>query len=1097
MLKKYHSLIRRFVIIMLLFAFILCQCGIGFASKEQVSSLYMKADQGAGAMFRWWVPAATSLYKDPGLVEHEIQTIYETGYAGVEVSVLTAEGDLENYGWGTKGWIEFLKIVYSLAKKYGLTVDVTVTCGWPKSLPAKYAFEGYSALEQNLFNGESATFNSNGQLTIMRSDGTNRNLELDTDLILYSDKGEAYNKDIHDDPRENRILQCVSVARLLGTTEIDKGKQKLVWGCNDGSDNSFQLPGMDVNPAAEDVNIPEEPEKMEVAMPPLPFFDNKEPNKTPMLVDIESLQVLKKNEDYELDPDKGEVIVKWRPNDEGEYRVFTYWSGFSGAVSEKGSVEKNYYIDYMTPEGVKAYIDFWEQNILYDEELRKLIKDVGMSLFEDSIEFGSYFGTDYLEWGYSFLDEFKNYIGYDLAPYLPLLEGQTMGGTSNVEYYNYEIAKYDVNTKQYIYSDEADRIRNDLSRLYTILFADHVSQIQKWGEKYNITYRMQACSFNYDAAYLSAIVDYPDVETLGFFEITKDGGKYEHGYDKSRLVAAGAHLGNHSVVSSECGALPNLTYRMTWAKIMEYIQLQYALGANRMIFHGYSHAVGDLNDQWPGYEGFGMLADSWGERNPGWRYERSVAEYMSRTQDILRNGSAVADVAIYNDHYGTYSPIWNDLTLRQAGYSYEFVSENLLGLDTAYVSNGVLAPENGGYRALIFKAPQYISVAMAEKIKEFLDNGLRIVVVGDFPSKTSSYKNWKEEEARLAKLIPAIISHKNTLTAEDEADVVSVLQNNGIMADATLIQPANIFSAHRRINGTDYYYMYNDSKIDVSQEIKLHGSGNLYLIDLWSGKITQLADFMVQDDGIQRTFEFEGNESIMVAVTSGELYKVSGDMPATINSMHTAIASGASTQVNNHLIQLKVKRNDTFNVRMGNDVEKNIEISDLPPILDLFEGWTLKVERWEKAEKSQKAYETKRTIINVGSLAELLPWQQIMELGADVSGIGYYKNSFTLPKLWSNADGAILDLNILDDKQFGCTLVRVLVNGIEVPINQIQFKADIGNLLHAGENTIEIETASTLANQLVAYGRFNYETTNYGLYGVKLIPYKYVEIDAF
>ena len=120
---------------------------IAFAEKAQ-NSLYMEASQKAGAMFRWWVPAAIPMISDADIVRQEIEGIARVGYQGIEVSVISGSGDLENYGWGTAGWTEMLTMICEMALQLDLTVDVTVTCGWPISLPAKYAYEDYDALEK-------------------------------------------------------------------------------------------------------------------------------------------------------------------------------------------------------------------------------------------------------------------------------------------------------------------------------------------------------------------------------------------------------------------------------------------------------------------------------------------------------------------------------------------------------------------------------------------------------------------------------------------------------------------------------------------------------------------------------------------------------------------------------------------------------------------------------------------------------------------------------------------------------------------------------------------------------------------------------------
>lgn len=83
-------------------------------------------------------------------------------------------------------------------------------------------------------------------------------------------------------------------------------------------------------------------------------------------------------------------------------------------------------------------------------------------------------------------------------------------------------------------------------------------------------------------------------------------------------------------------------------------------------------------------------------------------------------------------------------------------------------------------------------------------------------------------------------------------------------------------------------------------------------------------------------------------------------------------------------------------------------------------------------------------------MTALVPWKDIPAVGRDVSGIGYYSTSFTLPENWSEANGAILSIESL-----GGNAAEVYVNGEKaVGFDFIARKMDISKLLQPGENTI-------------------------------------------
>ena len=1122
---------------------------VSASSDKEAGTVQMEQSEKSGGMFRWWVVVGDPIDEENLFVhEDELQTIADNGYSGVEISVLASDGkDLNENGWGSKAWTNFLLHVFKKADELGLTVDMTVTCGWPISLPMKYLVgtdakgNSFNYLEQNLYNGDYSNIHKEGDtLTVTTADGK----ESKGDTILYSDKGDTYTEATAADPLSSRSLQGVVAAKVVGSAATKKGQQYYVWG-------SANIPG-----------------------------GNDDTTST--LLDKESLQVLVEGEDYTLDESTGSIKLNWSPQEDGDYRVFTYWMGFSGASSNKGTEEMNYYIDYLNEDSVKqAYAKFIQDTILENEELAALIQKNGCSLFDDSIEFGSYFGADNLEWSSVLKENFKSDIGYDITKYLPLLEGQSMGGSTNVEYYTYEFATFDKEQQTYTYDASAESIRRDLSQEYTNSFERHIIELQDWAHQHNITYRAQEYSFNFDVAYLCAITDYPDTETVGFYDIETNGEKYQHGDDKCRLVASGAHMGDKNIISSECGAVNNRAYRMSWEKIMEYIQLQYALGTNRIIFHGFSSTLG--GNAWPGYTGFSGLGDSWGTRNPSWynQDDDQVAEYLSNAQTILQDGDPVIDVAVYNDHYGSYSPIWKDDTLENSGYSFDFISENLLTLDSAYVKDSVLAPGNGSYKAMIFNQQTYIDVETANKILSYENSGLPVIVIGNFPTTPSSYADYEAETAKLETIAEKIMNHSNTYVAENERDVVRALKAAGVKPDADpqadASQGNDLITAHRRTEQADYYYIYNDTKSSVKygqdkdyvgedgtiystdtcegdddqytylgkkveDTITLQGDGTVFEIDLWTGEVKQLADYTSNSDGtVSIDVSLDYNESVMYAVAPSSLALTGVDKEITALDADSVVKVTGNTDVNakayadNSGTYVQVFKNGSYDVKSYKDGTTSFRVSDLPEELKLGEGygnakWSLQVNSWTGDEKYQykDALEKLRAQISEGKeftaderllalngtvitpletlrLDKLDYWKNIEQIGKDVSGIGIYHLDLNLPKEWDNTDGAILNMTVMDQEHTsdnkGNENAKLIVNGTEVPVNSVAFKADVKNLLHAGENTIEIHLDTTLGNALIANGTIaatwagEPEMCNYGITEVTLTPYQNVAVD--
>ena len=97
--------------------------------------------------------------------------------------------------------------------------------------------------------------------------------------------------------------------------------------------------------------------------------------------------------------------------------------------------------------------------------------------------------------------------------------------------------------------------------------------------------------------------------------------------------------------------------------------------------------------------------------------------------------------------------------------------------------------------------------------------------------------------------------------------------------------------------------------------------------------------------------------------------------------------------------------------------------------------------------------------MNVSLADGLEAWPDIPEFEW-ASGVGTYTTTLTLPADWTPTNGATIDLGQVTDT------VTMKVNGEPVVVNQLDATADLGTLLHAGNNELEVVVATTLQNRL-------------------------------
>ena len=183
-------------------------------------------------------------------------------------------------------------------------------------------------------------------------------------------------------------------------------------------------------------------------------------------------------------------------------------------------------------------------------------------------------------------------------------------------------------------------------------------------------------------------------------------------------------------------------------------------------------------------------------------------------------------------------------------------------------------------------------------------------------------------------------------------------------------------------------------------------------------------------------------------------------------------------------------------VSMSNGRSRMVEVSAVPDGVSLATGWQLGLESWGPDALTNLIDPTlsaKSTVefsdVDLGRWSDLpASAAQLEQLGVasmgHVSGVGRYRNAFTLPDDWTRNVGAHLHLSHGDDM-----VAEVKVNGATIDdIDQFTDTVDLGTLLRPGENVVEVKLATTLARRMVAE-RGGSTTQVYGLTAVQIEPY--------
>jgi hypothetical protein len=268
----------------------------------------------------------------------------------------------------------------------------------------------------------------------------------------------------------------------------------------------------------------------------------------------------------------------------------------------------------------------------------------------------------------------------------------------------------------------------------------------------------------------------------------------------------------------------------------------------------------------------------------------------------------------------------------------------------------------------------------------------------------------------------------------------------------------------------------------VSGTVTLEGEGNPSSIDPWTGAITALGKYDARTPGrVTVPVAADAGEAVIIALASGQGLGQRGTARYAV-SAQAPVVQGANG------LRARITAPGTYHAVLDNGRGVRATVASLPaaPAID---SWAVTIEDWQPADpggvESDAIGTTK--VIRPLTLTSLASWQDIAGF-QDVSGVGTYMATFTLPQSWQSVAGAYLDLGSI-----GAGSVHVSVNGRDLgPVNQVSLVVDLGTALKPGPNTLTITVATTLLNRLRVTRPtvFTAPRQDYGLIGpVTITPY--------
>ncbi|GGD04348.1 glycosyl hydrolase [Hyunsoonleella pacifica] len=485
------------------------------------------------------------------------------------------------------------------------------------------------------------------------------------------------------------------------------------------------------------------------------------------------------------------------------------------------------------PGGAGPVMDHYKKEMTYTylSRLKKISERSGIPLnqliraiFCDSIEVSGANWTDNFETTF-----FKAY-GYKLDKWIPFIFYSTNGDYSRNTYSK---------TFSSQFKDELKRVRYDYNKLLVALFLENFTKTYKdFCEANGVLCRYQAYGTPFLMGMLDGymIPDIPESNNWIYSAKMKDSiwqWNQSHGYMTWNMyAAAGGHLTNKSIVSSEVMTNTRGVFKTTLEEIKQHDDMNFITGINHSILHGYNYSP--ASEPFPGWIRYGAY---FSEQNTWWKHLNLWVDYNARLSAVFQNSQAEKTIAIL----GPTSDIWGDNGLArepfhleprylyklwepisQLGHSCEYINQNVL--KDADIENGKILYGNMSYRLLVLASLKSLGLEATSKIESYVTSGGKLIVIDELPIKSLHYTDYKTNDALVKQAMEQLVANypKSIIQVKQPNSLddlfswtQNILQQSETKADIVISKPTKkVYQIHQSTKNKDIYFFTNVHKFD-------------------------------------------------------------------------------------------------------------------------------------------------------------------------------------------------------------------------------------------------------------------------------------------
>ncbi|KAJ0119379.1 hypothetical protein J7T55_013618 [Diaporthe amygdali] len=696
-------------------------------------------------------------------------------------------------------------------------------------------------------------------------------------------------------------------------------------------------------------------------------------------------------------------------------------SNTTATIWDNGS----YVVDHFSAQGARTVQAFWEEYILTDN-VKFLLQEVG------------HYGM------------FRKMFGYDLRTYFPLV----MFGNNNIGIQNYAPGSVRCTLDT---PDQGQAYVSDYRATLTAGYQEYLTTLSQWLQSLGVRLSAQP-SYNLPMDMEASIpyVEAPECESLGWHDSV----------DGYRQFSGPANLARKRIISNELGAVFSRAYSLTIPELLFSMNRAVAGGVNQFVIHGQSYTGNYPQTTWPGFTAFSYyFSDLYSRKRPDWNNGLQAAlDYVARTQHIQQKGVPRTDIAFYNKQSATNPNIvtlYNFTDLISGGWSYSYLSPDNFNLPQAYVDNGILAPEDAKFQAMVLLGSQNITQASLFQLRDFADSGLPIVVVGSTPGHYLTRNATVPGDQAFNDTLAELLSHSNVYHVA-EGELSQKLDSLSLKPRVAVQTNGTWYTTWREdtSDGFGYAYIFSDTS-PASGNIVVSSIGTPYFYDAWTGTREPVLNFQTNGSTTIIPLDLAGNQTKIIAFAQQPLEGVTA--PGVHVTDLSSNVVGLAAENNSLVLHIAASSDSTF---VTLSTRREIHHTSQAPASFKLESWVLELEHWEAPSNLSDASITAIKTNTTHHLTELVSWNDI-EAATNTSGVGYYYTNFTWPPVSiagstnSTSLGAYIKFPPVLDA------ITIHVNGARLPpLDYTSPTADVTPYLVNGSNQIVAVVPSTMWNYL-------------------------------